>query len=342
MAGMKSLAEVHRINLLINETDGAIRESVMGFLQRAAEARPRTQCLSQPLTVQLIGNDLLRCFPLIRDVIARVNRSNINWQLRVAGWSMTPEMVLFFNKHSVEVVLSLRGQSGELDGLQKGFEKLGFRDLNRVSVHSVLTAYSQDVYGVRAVVKGLFGRQVSLKHRFFTLHDRVSDGLLAYDLSAWQTTCSRMAESALVQFEQKQSGWESDGYRRFINSYYDFTEGTNPLCSCSTRGKTLTVDGSGRVWRCINGVYPIGTVDSECRELNQRSEENIIRLYQENKRFCGTCRWFPFCHGHCPREKNTPQQAKQCEFMGIFFESVAEVMRRFELFTQQNLPERVN
>lgn len=332
MAGMKSQAEARRINLLLNETDGAIKESVTEFLQRAADTRPRTQRRSQSLTVQLIGNELVRCFPLIRSVIPRVNCTNINWQLRVADWSMTPEMVLFFNKHSVEVVLSLRGRSEELEELQRIFGQSSFKDLNHVSVDSVLTAYSQDTYGIRAAVNELFGRQVSLKHRFLTLHNRVSDDLVAYDLSAWQTTCSRMAESALLQFEEKKPGWESDGYRRFINSYYDFVEGINPLCSCSTRGKTLTVDGSGRVWRCINGVYPIGTVDSECREFNQRSEENIIRLYQENKRFCGTCRWFPFCHGHCPREINTPQQAKQCEFMGIFFESVEEVMRKFESF----------
>ena len=356
-AGMKSFAETRKVLFLLgracnfkcryclqcNEEPVSfpkrVSEEAVAFLQKLADAQPRTQRQRASLRINLMGGEPLLYFPTIQDVVKRVDRSNVEWAFATNGSLLTPAMVNFFNENRVKVILSHDGpqtvKTRGIDVLADPNIKACLQALDRFSVDSVITSYSQDVPAVRAYINEAMGRAVPIIHVFLTLLSKVPADLLAYDLAAWKATCAQMGDAALMQFEAKRTGWESDFVWRHINRYYDFAEGTNPLCSCSTRGKTLTVDGSGRVWRCINGVYPIGTVNSECREFNQRSEENIIRLYQDNKRFCGTCRWFPFCHGHCPREINTPQQAKQCEFMGIFFESVAMVMSQFEDFKLQ-------
>ena len=339
MAGMKSFSETEKINLRIDGTKNGVDDVVIEFLQRVADCRPRTQRQTRALSVRLLGEEPLRWFPVIQEVVNRVKRSNVEWTLTTDGARLTPTMVDFFNAGHFNIILSHEGPRTEeicgVDVLKNPDVQGCLKALKRFSVESVVTAYSQDVYSVREYINEALDRQVPVQHEFLTLLVPVSEELLAYDIPSWQMSCACMAEVALEQFMSKQFGWESDWCWRYISNYYDFAEGTNPLCNCSTRGKILTIDGSGRVWRCINAVYPIGTATSDCRELNQRSEENIIRLYQENKRFCGECRWFPFCHGHCPRELNTPQQAKQCEFMGIFFESVATVMSQFEDFKLQ-------
>lgn len=310
-----------------------VSEEAVAFLQKLADAQPRTQRQRASLRINLMGGEPLLYFPTIQDVVKRVDRSNVEWAFATNGSLISSTMVDFFNEHRVKVILSHDGpqtvKTRGVDVLTNPDIKACLQALNRFRVDSVITSYSQDIPAVRDYINEAMGRAVPMKHVFLTLLSEVPADLLAYDLAAWKDTCARIGDAALRQFEVKHTGWESDWFWRYINRYYDFAEGTNPLCSCSTRGKTLTVDGTGRVWRCINGVYPIGTAVSSCRELNQNAEANIIRLYQDNKHDCGECRWFPLCHGHCPRERMTAQQRIQCEFMGIFFEAVADVMQQF-------------
>ena len=357
-AGMKSFAETRKVFFLLGRACNfkcryclqckedpvsfpkRVSEEAVAFLQKLADAQPRTQRQRASLRINLMGGEPLLYFPTIQDLVKRVDRSNVEWAFATNGSLISPTMVDFFNEHRVKVILSHDGpqtvKTRGIDVLANPDIKACLQALDRFSVDSVITSYSQNLLAVRAYINEAMGCAVPLKHVFLTLLNEVPADLLDYDLAAWKATCAQMGDVALVQFEAKRTGWESDWFWRYINRYYDFAEGTNPLCSCSTRGKTLTVDGNGRVWRCINGVYPIGTVGAECRDFNQRSEANIIRLYQDNKHDCGECRWFPLCHGHCPRERMTAQQRIQCEFMGIFFEAVATVMQQFCQFRQDN------
>lgn len=345
---MKSLAEIDKINLILNAPDdlndgvvgagAVINSETISFLQKVADCKPRHNRECASLRINFVGKDPLLCFELIKNIVERMDRANVDWTLATSGSHISPEKVDFFNKQRVKVVLSFGGAA---DGIVCAQDVLindtvikSLKTLDRLGVEVVVTALSQDIYKNLEQINKIFGNTIEIEHKFLKLSGGVPDALLEYDLNRWRNTCALMADAALNQFKTHARGWESDWYWRSICLVYDFLDGTNRLCSCSIRRKELTLDASGGIWYCVNGVHSIGNVKSVVGLINDHSEKTVIRLYQENKQFCGNCRWFPFCHGHCPRETNSEQQQKQCAFLGIFYESVAWVMKEFDEFTK--------
>ena len=124
---MKSFAEIQKVLFLLGRACNfkcryclqckedpvsfpkRVSEEAVAFLQKLADAQPRTQRQRASLRINLMGGEPLLYFPTIQDVVKRVDRSNVEWAFATNGSLISPTMVDFFNEHRVKVILSHDG-----------------------------------------------------------------------------------------------------------------------------------------------------------------------------------------------------------------------------------------
>lgn len=355
---MKSFAETEKVNVVLgfdcnfacryctqhtsvlpNLTKSVDKETI-NFLQRAADVLPRNRKKSQTLKVDFVGGEPLLYFPIICDIIERVNRENIEWSFSTNGSLLNNEIVSYINNNNIRMFFS---HDGPYTYKTRGVDVLDnleivkcLKEIRFLGVNSLLTAYSQNIYEVNEFFQNKFKKNIPIKLSFLKLASLVQPDMVNYDTKAWKETCKKMSSTALSQFLTHEQGWESDFYGQFITSYYSFIQGKNPIQPCSTFGNSLTIDFDGKIWICRERKFFIGNASSSCLNLHRETEKRLIRLYQENKRYCiESCHWYPYCLGGCPREEVTAQQKKQCEFLSIFYASVEWLMNEFETTSQR-------
>mgnify|MGYP002584129423 FL=1 len=312
-------------------------QEVITFLSNQAKRRPRHAGQRAPLKIQFFGGEPLLYFETIKEVIHQVPESNIEWSVVTNASLLTDEIVQFFNEHKVRVNISWDGNQSESARTMNVLKDMVLLErifrLNQFTIDAVLSAYCQDPYQLRAEVKQAFGQPVSTKFSFMEVDPSTPLELLNYDLPAWKLTCDRMAQAALKQFLRgnfTSEDWESALYRRYIFAYYDTLENKRKGRDHGFEGGRMNVDLDGRVWFCNHAVAQIGTIGDLCQDINRRAELHFDQLVAENNQHCVECAWYPFCNLCCPRQSQSIPAERQCQFLAVFFSSVADVMRQFE------------
>lgn len=349
---IRSLCEVSRIYLMLGlacnfkcsychqkfqeipHLEKSISDQLLRFLENVAAQQVRQNGKVSTLRVNLFGGEPLLYFGTIKQLVKSVRASNIEWAVVSNGALLTREMVDFINAHKIRFYLSHDGvrtlETRGANVLNNSHILDLLKEIRDLSFDSVLSPFNQDPYALREYLEAIFERKIRLKMSFMMVHGELPDRLLDFHWGEWEQTCRRMGDAALSQFLSKSEGWESDFYRKYIFQFYDFMEGKSMWNGCGTRGGKLNLDLSGRVWLCDNAIDQIGTVSSPCLELSYETDKRFDALYEKNKLICLQCQWLPYCHGHCPREQMTKQALMKCRFMGVFFQSVKNVMTKFE------------
>lgn len=311
-------------------------DKVISYLQMLADRQPRTGGVRQKLRVNLFGGEPLLYWQAIQSLVDRTQADNLAWSITTNGSLMNEQIAAWCNAHSVRVLLSYDGANTKctrgVDVLDDPKAVALFKSIRHFGIETVVSAYNQDLYALVDRMRSIFGFRVKFTPTFLTINREMPPDVIDYDLTAWETTCARMANAAFEQIvspDVERRRWEYRLYSQYIRQYIESMNGST-ASTCGLGADNFYLDLEGGVWFCNNAIEQIGTVDDDLEDLNEAWESVHSRLVETNKKKCACCRWMPLCRGKCPLERPGEQLDQQCAFLGIFFSSVVAVLKRLE------------
>lgn len=311
-------------------------EKVISYLQMLADRQPRIRGVSQKLKINLFGGEPLLYWDAIKVLVESTGKSNIAWSMTTNGSLMNEQIADWCNRYGVRVLLSYDGANTKctrgVDVLEDPKTVELFKGIRHFGIETVVSAYNQDLYALVDRMQSIFGFRVKFTPTFLTINREMPPDLIAYDLTAWKKTCSRMANAAfdqIVSQDPDHQRWEHRLYSQYINQCIGYAN-DSPISTCGLGADNFYLDLDGGVWFCNNAIRRIGTIDNSLEELTEAWESVNSELVALNKTKCVTCQWLPLCRGKCPLEKPGKQIDTQCDFLGVFFSSVIDVLKRLE------------
>lgn len=309
-------------------------DRVIAYLQHLADIRPRWgRTLPTSISVTLFGGEPLLYFDAAREVVERVNRENIIWLMETNGLLLTDPVVDFCNEHGIKVVVSNDGPESEKTRGVNVFEKDAFlRCFNRLEkrgIECVLTSYSQDLYRSWDYWRERVG-EVPVTAAFLIPNQDYPKDLTTFDLPAWQETCRRLSDEAVVGLCKHKETPALRMMRPYMDSYFEHVQGRALYPRCEAYGHLINLDLEGNTYLCHSGMGRFGSLGTSTTKLAREARIRFLDLHRENRRQCLACRWMVFCKALCPFARPGAQATRICEFMSIFYEAVAQTMKRVE------------
>lgn len=307
-------------------------DKVISYLQHMADIRPRRgRILPTAINVTLFGGEPLLYFDSAKEVVERVNRENINWLIETNGTLLTDEIVDFCNAHRIKVVVSNDGPNSMKTRGVNVFENAKFLScfnrLEKRGIECVLTPYSQNVHQSLDYWKERAG-EFPVSFAFLIPNQDYPLDLSDYDLEAWEKTCQKIADDAFNGIIQHQDNYATKMMRYYTDKYAEHLDGRALLPRCEGYCHTINLDLEGNTYLCHSGMGRFGSIATSMTKLSREARIHFLNLHVENRSKCLDCKWFPFCRALCPFARPGLQDDRNCEFMGIFYEAVAQMMQR--------------
>ncbi len=309
-------------------------DRVIAYLQHLADIRPRWgRTLPTAISVTLFGGEPLLYFDTAREVVERVNRENVIWLLETNGILLTDDIVDFCNDRGIKVVVSNDGSESEKTRGVNIFENDNFlRCFNRLQkrgIECVLTPYSQDIYRSWDYWRKRAG-DVPVTLAFLIPNQEYADDLTTFDLVAWEETCRRLSDEAFEGLCSQRENPAVRMMRPYMDSYFEHAQGKAVYPRCEAYCRAINLDLEGNTYLCHSGMGRFGTLETSTTKLAREARVQFLALHNENRRKCLDCRWMVFCKALCPFAKPGTQADRICQFMSIFYEAVAQTMKRVE------------
>jgi len=281
------------------------------------------------LTIKFFGGETLLYFDKIVKIISdlEVYSDKIDWLVYTNGLLLNNEMVDFFNRHKVQLVLSHDGpQTKATKGIDmlESFEFISiFKRLDYKSVYIVLTSYSQHIRDGIKYIKDRVGKNVIvIGHYLVNYGDpTVYDKLCDFDLPAWEAEIKSITEQCYFDIAEGRKTDELVFIFSLLLYCTMLLEGQLPV-EVDTQGqfwRRLSIDISGNIILSASVYKIIGKNDDIDAAQTAYSAKYNPPVEPQNPT-CKKCEYYRFCRGmDVSLWRQEHKDERLCEFMRIYF-----------------------
>lgn len=305
-------------------------DKLIKYLKRIYNTKPNNA--KNKISIVFWGGEPLLYFNTIKDIISRLNGYNFKYGTVTNGYLLTQEIVDYFNKHNFMVSISNDGiytnNTRNINVLENDKILSLIKQLNNVSINSVISAYNQDFLATSKYIKDIFkDKPVGLNWEWLMCDkDTVSD-LYNIDLNKFALDTKKF-------FQEAKKNLISDTLTPeliFINNYLKRVhrlqiEELDLYPACSPIRRVMNIDLDGNCYACHPGAK-IGDVNTP--------HEEMLKIYQNkfNNRFssadCSHCEYVYICKAGCPLENICEGKIIICKAKRIFYKELLLFIKSF-------------
>ena len=307
----------------------AFTPETVRFLQEIADKPEYAERTGKDrLSIMYFGGEPLLYFRELQELFKVVNRPNVfRWETVTNGSLLDPQKVDWFNTNGFRVCISHDGintiKTRGIDVFDDPKIVDCYKALINPAIETVLTAYSQDIFGFMNHMKCLLGDKFKARFMFLATTKETPLDLVDYDFVAWKKTCARIMERYLAGIK----GCDTALVKKHLNLLREFAQTHRKSWDCNVRTGRIRLTLDGKLLDCSYNVC--GTLlDPNPLDLhNELMEKKSQASWNQNKGICITCGFYPLCHGHCARVSLNSAWMNQCRFMKIFFSAICEMLQ---------------
>lgn len=325
-----------------NHLEKTASEKLIKYLQHLADLKPRfTPTGPKRLSIIFFGGEPLLYMKAIKDVVARINRENVDFSLVSNGNALTQEMVDFFNEHDIHFAVSNDGPLTDKVRDRNVFEDEKFlalfKQLNSKSVCATLHAHNQDLYALWGYVNEKVG-DVPLAYEFLTHTWQMPEDIYDYDLVAWKGTMDSVVNNLMHHLSTETTKCrEAEFMSKLMGCLEQFQRGKARFPRCRAYRQNINLDLEGNHYLCHNGMEKFSDCSKEGAKVAKEAEVKFIDLRNKHNKACADCSALPVCQEGCPFSPSSEGQDIQCEFTRIMAEAVYKFVRLSEAFYQTEI-----
>ena len=330
-----------------------VSEKLIKFLQEICDLHPNfAQNRRELVKISFWGGEPLLYFPVIKEIVERVNRPNAEYSIVTNGKRLNDEHVDFFNSLDRGVVfLSNDGPDTAKVRDENMLDSQAFCDtFNAIKcrgIDSVIHAYNQDYYRLWDYIDEKCG-QIPIAHEFLEVNWKMPSDLYRMDLNAYKASC----EKAAMNCQKKILAGELDS-REFelfdrnialIQKWVETNEKgeeMNLYPLCGPYHYSAHIDLNGGLYTCHSGFGKLGYIQDkfDFYDTLQKCENLLADFDKLREKPCETCPALPLCKKGCPFVLgNIKGSETMCEARRIFCNAAMQMVASFEnIYTEVKL-----
>ncbi|MDY2869195.1 MAG: radical SAM protein [Mesosutterella sp.] len=308
---------------------------LISYLQYLADLRPRGIArMPEDVQVVFFGGEPLLYLPQMREIMERVERTNVRWSVVTNGSRLTDALIDELNEGHVHVALSNDGPDTakvrDVNLLDDPGFCARFRRLESRSICATLHAYSQDLYRDWEYFDSRVGLDTPVAFDRLVLNWNMPKDIYDYDFPAWRRTCAQVVDALVEAWESSNDPLDDMREAEFLAPYVRNASlalrGNALFPACGACRKTANVDLDGNMWLCHNGFGRFERCDSDGAKVAEEARVRFGELRAGHGKPCKDCVALPICLEGCPFSGRSDAQARQCAFMRILGEQVRRFM----------------
>lgn len=319
-----------------------VSEKLIKYLQKICDLHPRIDDKRSNLAkISFWGGEPLLYFPVIKEIIERVNRPDAEYSIVTNGFKLKDEHVDFFNSLNRGVVFL--SNDGPLTGKIRDFNMLESKDfcdtfnaLDKRGIDTCIHAYNQDYYVLWDYIEEKCGF-IPIAHEFLEVNWEMPKDIWAFRFDDYRASVRKAADNLrqkllLGDIDCREYELFQRGIRVVQRTLAtkDFPKVKDVYPACAPYRYASHIDLQGNMYTCHNGFGKLGTVDEGFQAIYDKCQIVLATSEMARKKNCETCVALPICRKACPFAPGDLEgQTACCEIRRIFAEELYRLIESF-------------
>lgn len=319
-----------------------VSEELIKYLQKICDFHPNlAQSRKDLVKISFWGGEPLLYFPVIKEVVERVDRPNAEYSIVTNGKNLTNEHVDFFNGLKRGVVF-LSNDGPETDKIrdENMLESHEFCDLfnsiNNRGIDSIIHAYNQDYYRLWDYIDEKCGN-IPIAHEFLEVNWDMPSDLYDVDLDRYRASCEKAAENFKKQLfagniNARELMLFNSPILRIRRTLFQEEKGETPdlYPACGPYHHSAHIDLQGNMYVCHNGMGKLGHVSLGYQTIAENCSQVINLCDKRRIKNCEQCSALVLCRKGCPFVLGDIKGNEDiCEMRRIFYATAIKLVAAF-------------
>lgn len=319
-----------------------ISEDLIKYLQRMCDIHPRIEnTRSNLVKISFWGGEPLLYFPLIKEIVERVNRPDAEYSIVTNGFKLNEKHVDFFNSLNRGVVFL--SNDGPQTARIRDFNMLESKDfcdtfnaLNMRGIDTVIHAFNQDYYALWDYIDEKCGN-IPIAHEFLEVNWGMPKDIYQYRPDEYRASLRKAAENlrknllnGIVDCREFEL-FERDitVVRRTIEKQENLP--INEIYpACAPYRYSAHIDLQGNMYVCHSGFGKLGHVSEGFQAIYDKCQLALETSELARKKPCEQCLALPICRKGCPYVLgDLPGQKECCDIQKIYADEVFRLIKSF-------------
>lgn len=318
-----------------------VSETLIKYLQHICDIHPRIDDTRRSLVkISFWGGEPLLYFPVIQEIIERVNRPDAEYSIVTNGFKLKDKHVDFFNSLNRGVVFL--SNDGPQTAKIRDFNMLDSKDfcdtfnaIEMRGIDTVVHAYNQDYYALWDYIDEKCGN-IPIAHEFLDVNWAMPKDIYNFDYEVYRASCQKAARNCREKLLKGDiEGREFELFERDIKVVHSAIKNPIPKIEnvypgCAPYRYASHIDLQGNMYMCHNGFKRLGPVDLGFSGIYSNCQLVLKQQEAIRTKPCESCIALPVCRKGCPFVNgDMPGQAESCEVRRIYVSALLDLIQWF-------------